>query len=83
VVFTDGVIEAEGVADRFGEDRLRRHLAGAESPLAAIGRVTSALEAFAGGEPEDDVALVAMRRSGLVAESSPDAGARAQDPTAV
>lgn len=62
VLYTDGVIEARGRVDRFGDERLRSELAGAKSPLAAIGRVSRALEGFIGGEPEDDVALVAVRR---------------------
>lgn len=62
VVFTDGVIEARGATERFGEKRLRAELAGADRPLTAIGRVTAALEAFLGSKPEDDVALVAVRR---------------------
>lgn len=62
VLFTDGVIEARGREDRFGDGRLRQELAGAEGPLAAIRRVTQALEGFIGGEPEDDVALVVVRR---------------------
>jgi PAS domain S-box-containing protein len=64
VLFTDGVIEAKGPDSRFGEDRLHANLAGADRPLAAVGRVTGALEAFLGGEPDDDVAVVAVQRSG-------------------
>ena len=40
VLFTDGVIEARGREDRFGDERLRDELAGAEGPTAAIRRVT-------------------------------------------
>lgn len=64
VVFTDGVIEARGLEDRFGEERLHRQLAGADRPLTAIRRITSALEEFIGGEADDDVAVVAVRRAG-------------------
>jgi PAS domain S-box-containing protein len=64
VLYTDGVIEARGATERFGEARLRAELAGADRPLAAIGRVTAALESFLGDEPDDDVALVAIRRTG-------------------
>lgn len=64
VLYTDGVIEARGQSDRFGEERLRAELAGADRPLAAIGRVTAALEGFLGDEPDDDVAMVAIRRTG-------------------
>ena len=58
VLFTDGVSRRAGATRRFGDGSLREQLVGAESPLAAIRRVTLALEAFIGGEPEDDVALV-------------------------
>jgi len=61
VLYTDGVIEARGPSERFGDARLRAELAGATSPLAAIGRVGSALEDFLGGEPDDDVAVIAVR----------------------
>jgi len=62
VLYTDGVIEARGASERFGDTRLRAELAGATSPLAAIGRVGRALEDFLGGEPDDDVAVIAVRR---------------------
>ncbi len=64
VLYTDGVIEARGKADRFGEARLRAQLVGADRPLTTVGKVTAALEAFLGGEPDDDVAVVAVRRAG-------------------
>ena len=70
VLFTDGVIEAEGEVDRFGEHRLHSVLARAERPLQAVGAVTAALEDFIGGEPKDDVALVAVRRSRLRSRSA-------------
>ena len=41
VVFTDGVIEAGGSAERFGEERLRAELRGADRPVAAIASVTA------------------------------------------
>jgi PAS domain S-box-containing protein len=64
ILYTDGVIEARGESDRFGEERLRAELAAADRPLAAIGRVTAALESFLGDEPDDDVAMIAIRRTG-------------------
>ena len=65
VLFTDGVTEARGRQDRFGEGRLRAELAGAEGPLAAVRRITRALDGFLGGEADDDVAVVAVRRQVL------------------
>jgi serine phosphatase RsbU (regulator of sigma subunit) len=78
VLFTDGVIEAKGAEGRFGEERLHARLAGADRPLAAVGRVTGALEAFLGGEPDDDVAVVAVQRAPRRPRSTPDG-----DPAAV
>ena len=74
VVFTDGVIEAGSKAERFGEERLHAELRGAERPVAAIGRVTAALEAFLGGDPADDVAIVAVRRSESRRLATPERG---------
>jgi serine phosphatase RsbU (regulator of sigma subunit) len=62
VVYTDGVTEARGAKQRFGESRLREHLLGASSPAVAIARVEAALDAFVGGELVDDAALLVLRR---------------------
>ncbi len=64
ILFTDGVIEARGREDRFGEDRLHAELAGVDGPLTAVRKITAALEGFLGSEPDDDVAVVAVRREG-------------------
>ena len=64
VLYTDGVIEAKrGDGERFGVDRLRDSLAGCHRPEAAISRVRDGLEAFLAREPDDDAALVVLRRS--------------------
>jgi serine phosphatase RsbU (regulator of sigma subunit)/PAS domain-containing protein len=73
ILFTDGVIEARGANERFGEQRLRSELAGVKGPLTAVRRITGALEAFLGGEPDDDVAVVAVRREPRPAPSPGDA----------
>jgi PAS domain S-box-containing protein len=63
-VYTDGVIEARGRADRFGEERLRSQLSGANRPVHAIARIETALEQFVSGTPDDDAAMVAILRLG-------------------
>jgi PAS domain S-box-containing protein len=66
VLYTDGVIEARrGRGERFGSDRLRQSLAGCTRPEAAVARVRDGLADFLSRSPEDDAALVVLRRAGL------------------
>jgi serine phosphatase RsbU (regulator of sigma subunit)/ketosteroid isomerase-like protein len=60
VVVTDGVTEALGGEERFGEDRLRAELTGISSPAGAAQRIEGALHEFTGGRLDDDAAIVAM-----------------------
>jgi serine phosphatase RsbU (regulator of sigma subunit)/ketosteroid isomerase-like protein len=62
-VVTDGVVEAAGEGDRFGEQRLRDELADARNPAGVVRRVDSALRAFTAGALEDDVAILALART--------------------
>jgi serine phosphatase RsbU (regulator of sigma subunit) len=64
VLYTDGVIEARRRGgDRFGTDRLRDRLAGAENPELAVERVREGLASFGARAREDDAAVIAVRRS--------------------
>jgi hypothetical protein len=63
VMVTDGIVEAEGEAGRFGEARLRAELSGSASPAGAVQRLESALRAFTSGALDDDVAILAVARS--------------------
>jgi PAS domain S-box-containing protein len=63
ILYTDGVTEARGDRNRFGEQRLRESVEGAANPRAAVAAVESALDSFIPGEPEDDAALLAIMRS--------------------
>ena len=67
LLYTDGLLEAGGIncAEEFGLDRIRACLAGDGGPRDVIGKLTAALAVHIdGGEPEDDVTLVCLRRKG-------------------
>ncbi len=63
-VYTDGVTEAVGPNERFGEERLRACLGGVVGPSGAVTAVTDALEAFCPGIPDDDAAMIAISPHG-------------------
>jgi PAS domain S-box-containing protein len=62
VLYTDGVLDARGADSRFGEERLEATLAGAASAEDVLERIGAALRTFAGGEQDDDIAVLAMQR---------------------
>jgi PAS domain S-box-containing protein len=62
VLYTDGVLDAKGPNDRFGEKRLEQALTGATSAEDAVERIRSALHDFAGVEQDDDTAVLAIQR---------------------
>jgi serine phosphatase RsbU (regulator of sigma subunit) len=64
VLYTDGVIEARGGAERFGDVRLRAAVSGATRPVQVVAGVEAALTRFTPGAPDDDAALVAILRTG-------------------
>jgi PAS domain S-box-containing protein len=64
VLYTDGVTEARGESERFGEDRLRAGLSLVADPTQAVSRIESALDSFLVDAPEDDAAMVVIMRSG-------------------
>ncbi len=64
VLYTDGVTDARGQADRFGSERLERVVAaGAGEPADTVAtQVDDALIDFQGQEPQrDDIALLVLR----------------------
>lgn len=60
VVATDGIAEACGEEGRFGEDRLVAELAGLATPVHVVQRLDGALQAFLGGDLQDDVAVLGL-----------------------
>ena len=63
VLYTDGVIDAVGAErERFGEKRLAEVLEGVRDAGEAIARIDRALDEFAGGQRDDDTAVLALMR---------------------
>ena len=62
VLYTDGVIDTVGEAERFGEERLARTVRGAGGAADAVRRIEQALIEFAHGSQVDDTAVIAVER---------------------
>ena len=77
VLYTDGVTEARGESDRFGDDRLRASLAAVRNPTQTVAQVESALESFLAGPPQDDAAMVVVLRPDTGLPTTPS-GSRAR-----
>lgn len=73
VVITDGITEAVGSGERFGEERLQAALARISSPAIAAQRLEGALHEFTGGEMEDDAAIIAIGPASADVEPAPQA----------
>lgn len=70
--YTDGVTDAPGDGERFGDERLRRTAAaGPRDPSALVERVDAALEEFRRGRTSDDRALLALGCVGPVTLARP------------
>ncbi|MGZ4438062.1 MAG: PP2C family protein-serine/threonine phosphatase [Nocardioidaceae bacterium] len=63
VLYTDGVPEAPGKRERFGDDRLRDVLAvsGAADAAAVVEGIAVALSTHLGDRPHDDIAILAIQ----------------------
>ncbi len=62
VLYTDGVLDARGERDRFGEARLHAALRDARGATDAVARVERALDEFSSGSQADDTAVLAIGR---------------------
>jgi hypothetical protein len=60
VAVTDGITEAGGAVERFGEARLRAELAGSASPAISVSKLEGALDLFTAGALDDDAAALAV-----------------------
>lgn len=73
VVITDGITEAAGDGERFGEQRLRTVLERISSPAIAAQRIEGALHEFTGGEMDDDAAIIAVGPASADVDPAPEA----------
>lgn len=64
VLYTDGVIDAVGEEERFGEDRLVQTLRGGQSAADTVARIERAVGEFALGPQVDDMAMIVVERTG-------------------
>lgn len=62
VLYTDGVLDAQGTDHRFGDERLEEALRGCRTAERAVGAIDAALSAFEAGEQADDTAVLAIQR---------------------
>jgi PAS domain S-box-containing protein len=64
VLYTDGVIDAVGEEERFGEHRLVETLREGQSAADTVARIERAVGEFALGPQVDDMAMIVVERSG-------------------
>jgi PAS domain S-box-containing protein len=78
VLYTDGVTDTRGARGRYGEERLRRLLAGHASspPDELLGALDAELRAFQVGIQSDDTAIIALRAQPTSAPEEPQPGQR-------
>jgi PAS domain S-box-containing protein len=60
VLYTDGVTDAEGADERFGDERLLAALRGVTDAAGAVAAIDRALNAFQVGAQADDTAVLAL-----------------------
>jgi hypothetical protein len=73
LLYTDGVLDAVGESDRFGEQRLLAAAADVARPAAtesAAGRLLEVIEDFLAGDQNDDIAIMSLVRVGVTARPS-------------
>jgi serine phosphatase RsbU (regulator of sigma subunit) len=64
VLYTDGVIDAVGEEERFGEERLAATLREGRGAAETVARIERAVGEFALGPQVDDMAVIVVERTG-------------------
>jgi serine phosphatase RsbU (regulator of sigma subunit) len=72
VLYSDGLVDAEGAEERFGPERLQQTLTGAGSAFDALARIEEALSHFQVGAQADDIAVLAVERIGVPVTAAGD-----------
>ena len=72
VLYTDGVTDATGAEDRFGDERLQAVLCESSDAEDALRRLADGLADFETGEQADDTAALAIARSAPAAAAERD-----------
>jgi serine phosphatase RsbU (regulator of sigma subunit) len=65
VLYSDGLVDAEGAEERFGPERLQQTLTGSGSASDALARIEEAVSHFQVGAQADDIAVLAVERVGV------------------
>ena len=63
VLFPDGVIDAVGEEERFGEERLVSTLSEGQGAFDTVARIERAVEEFGLGPQVDDMAIIVVERT--------------------
>lgn len=66
ILYTDGVLDAVGTSDRFGESRLLETVRSLGHGAAAADRILEAIDAFGDSDQADDIAILSLARAPVV-----------------
>ena len=77
VLYTDGVTDAVGESERYGEERLQAVLTDAREPDQALRRIEEGLVEFERGQQADDTCALAIARLPLATAAAAQLGSAA------
>jgi Stage II sporulation protein E (SpoIIE) len=65
VLYSDGLVDADGAEERFGPERLQQTLTGSGGASDALARIEEAVSHLHVGAQADDIAVLAVERVGV------------------